>query len=107
MIDFSMFQLVSILSAAQSQRDAALAQKIYDRIRSVFGNDEQMFVSSTILLSNTYALSGDLHTASKMRMHMNQTGLKKEAGVSTTIVDGKIHVNNFGKKKKKSFRLFF
>lgn len=97
---------MSILSAARNQRDAALAQKIYDRIRLVFGNDETILVSSMILLSNTYALSGDLPTASKMRIQMNRTGLKKEAGVSTTIVDGQIHVNCSGEKKRKSSQLF-
>ncbi|CAF1225710.1 unnamed protein product [Didymodactylos carnosus] len=54
-------------------------------------HDQQDYVTSTtVLLANTYTLGGDWSTASDIRMKMNQSGMKKMAGLSWTVVDGKI-----------------
>jgi hypothetical protein len=96
---------VSILSAARYQRNPSLAQKIYDRIEPYLNDQEMYATSATILLANTYALSGDLTTASTIRMKMNQSGLKKLAGLSWTFFNGKLVVSR--EKKKHQFKICF
>lgn len=91
---------VAILSAARNQRNPLLAQKIYDRIQPYLKDQEIYETSATVLLANTYALAGDLTTASMIRMKMNQSGLKKLPGLSWTVVNGKIVVNRKRKKSK-------
>ncbi len=91
---------VSILSAARNQRNPLLAQKIYDRIQPYLKDQKIYATSATVLLANTYALAGDLTTASMIRMKMNQSGLKKLAGLSWTVVNGKIVVSRKRKKKQ-------
>jgi hypothetical protein len=91
---------VSILSAARNQRNPLLAQNIYDRIQPYLKDEKIYETSATVLLANTYALAGDSTTASMIRMKMNQSGLKKLAGLSWTIVNGKIVVSRKRKKSK-------
>ena len=100
---------MSILSAARNQRNPLLAQKIYDRIQPYLKDEKIYAISAPVLLANTYALAGDLKTASINRMKMTQSGLKKLAGLSWTVVNGKIVVST--KKKNKAYinykKLFF
>ncbi|CAF1295049.1 unnamed protein product [Didymodactylos carnosus] len=85
---YSMY--MSILSAARNQRNPSLAQKIFDRIQPHFHNQQDYSTSAAVLLANTYALSGDWSAASDIRMKMNQSGMRKMAGLSWTVVDEKI-----------------
>ncbi|CAF1176710.1 unnamed protein product [Didymodactylos carnosus] len=85
---YSMY--MAILSAARNQRNPSLAQKIFDHIQAHF-HDQQYYVTpAAVLLANTYALSGHWSTASDIRMKINQSGMKKMAGLSWTVIDGKI-----------------
>ena len=101
---------MSILSAARNQRNPLLAQKIYDRIQPYLNDEKNYATSATVLLANTYALAGDLTTASMIRTQMNQSGWKKLAGLSWTVVNGKVVVSLKKEKlvtRKKMFCLFF
>ena len=75
---------MAILSAARNQRNASLAQKIFDRIRFHFPDDKDALVSATVLLANTYALSNDSSMAFDLRMKLNKSGMKK---VSWSFID--------------------
>lgn len=89
-----------MLSAARNQRNVPLAQKIFDRIRSLFSDDEKSRISATILLCNTYALSGDVSRASDLRIEMDQSSLRKTPGLSMTVIDGQIHVSRMNVEKR-------
>jgi hypothetical protein len=84
---------VSILSAARNQRDASLAQKIFDRIQSHFPDCKDGLVSATVLLANTYALSNDTSMAFNLRTKLTKSGMKKVPGLASTVVKGKIFVS--------------
>jgi hypothetical protein len=103
---YSFSNSVSILSAARNQRNPSLAQKMFDRIEPYLNNQETYMTSATVLLANTYALAGDPRTASMIRMKMNQSGLKKLAGLSWTVVNGKIVVSREHEKKLEFEELF-
>ncbi|CAF1274193.1 unnamed protein product, partial [Adineta ricciae] len=85
---YSMY--MSFLSAARNQRDPLLAQKMFDRIEPYLKDQDIYATSAQVLLANTYALAGDSATASTIRTKMNQSGLKKLAGLSWTVVNGKV-----------------
>ncbi|CAF1259146.1 unnamed protein product [Adineta steineri] len=86
---YSMY--MSILSAARNRRNSLLAQKMYNRIEPYLKDQEIYATSAKVLLANTYALAGDLTTVSNIRMKMNQSGLKKLAGLSWTVVKFRVH----------------
>ena len=95
---------MALLSAARNQRNALLSQKVFDRIKNYFPNDKDYLVSATILLANTYAVNNNFEIASNIRNELNQSGMKKVIGFSSTVVNGKIVVslsesNNFNKIK--------
>ncbi|CAF1237394.1 unnamed protein product [Adineta ricciae] len=89
---YSMY--MSFLSAARNQRDPLLAQRMYDRIEPYLKDQEVYATSAQVLLANTYALAGDSATASTIRTKMNQSGLKRLAGLSWTVVNGKVTQSN-------------
>ena len=84
---------VPVLSSARNQRNPGLAQRIFDRIAPEFEGQPRYKASATVLLANTYALSGDLAKASHIRSRMNQSGLRKVPGLAWTVVDGKVVVS--------------
>jgi len=86
-----------MLSGARNEKNADLSQKIFDRIRLLFFNDKSYLSSATVLLANTYGLSGDFARTSELRMKMSQSGMKKLPGRSSTMVNGKVvhfHAND-------------
>ena len=60
-----------MLSGARNERNAYLSQKIFDRIRLLFSHDESSLASATVLLANTYGLTGDFPRTSELRTEMN------------------------------------
>ena len=84
---------MAILSGARNKRNTFLAQKLFDRFQILFHNDKNCLISATILLGNTYAMCGDFSMASDIRLRLNQSGLRKMAGLSTTVVNGQIVVS--------------
>ncbi|CAF1237191.1 unnamed protein product [Adineta steineri] len=87
---YSMY--MSILSAARNQRNPILAQKMYDRIEPYLKDQKIYATSAKVLLANTYVLAGNLTTASNIRMKINQSGLKRLAGLSWSVV--KLHAHD-------------
>ncbi|CAF1215326.1 unnamed protein product, partial [Didymodactylos carnosus] len=81
---------MSILSAARNQKNPALSQKIFDRMQSHFSDVQDCLLSARVLLANTYALSGNKSMASKIRMKLNESNLRKMTGLSWTVVGGKV-----------------
>lgn len=101
-----MIDLVTMLSAARNQKNAYLSQTMFDRIRLLFSDDESVLSSATVLLANTYGLTGNLTRTSELRMEMHQSKLKKVPGRSSTMVNGKIVVGlnkSIGDLKKEVF----
>jgi hypothetical protein len=84
---------VAILSAARNQRNASLAQNIFDRIQFHFHDCKDNLVAATVLLANTYALSNDTSMAFDLRTKLTKSGMKKVPGLSSTVVKGKIFVS--------------
>ena len=68
-----------------------------------FSNSTESITAATVLLANTYASSGDVRTASDIRHDLNQSGIKKKAGLSWSSVNGKLYVIKF---KISNFNLF-
>lgn len=81
-----------MLSAARNQKDPALSQKYFDRIEQLFPEMKDYLLSAIVLLANTYASAGNLTKAAELRGKIGQSGRKKTAGLSWTMVDGKIRV---------------
>ena len=96
---FGMIDQVAMLSGARNGKNTYLSQKIFDRIRLLFPHNENRLSSATVLLANTYGLTGDFTRTSELRMEMSQSKLKKVPGRSSTIVDGKLVVRPVKKKK--------
>ena len=69
------------------KKNAYLSQKIFDRIRLLFSYNEAHLSSATVLLANTYGLTGDFTRTSELRMEMSESKLKKVPGRSSTIVN--------------------
>ncbi len=84
---------MAILSAARNQRNASLAQKIFNRIQFHFPDCKNDLVSATVLLANTYALSNDSSMAFDLRTKLTKSGMKKVPGLCSTVVKGKIFVS--------------
>ncbi|CAF1317799.1 unnamed protein product [Rotaria sordida] len=81
---------MSMLSSARNAKNALLSQKIFDRIQSNFSNVENCITPATVLLANTYALSGNKSMASIIRTKLSQTITKKVVGCSWTVVNRKV-----------------
>lgn len=86
-----------MLSGARNQKNPSLSQKYFDRIEKLFPKMNNDLLSATVLLANTYASTGDFTKATELRMKIGQSGIKKKAGLSWTVVNGKIVVRNISK----------
>lgn len=89
-----------MLSAARSDRNVTLAKSVFDRIQNYFPENKDCLTSAAVLLANTYALSGDMSTASSIRMKLCQTGMKRKGGISSTVHSGNIVVSETHPSKK-------
>ena len=94
-----MIDQVAMLSSARNEKNACLSQKIFERVRLLFLDDEDLLSSTTVLLTNTYGSSGDFIRTSELRMEMRPSNLKKVPGRSSTIVNGKLVVRLVKKTK--------
>ena len=88
------FSQVSLLSGARNARNSSLAEQMNHRIRELFPDFKRCLVSASVLLANTLASSGELDKASSVRWTLSQSGEREEAGLSWTIVNGQLVVNN-------------
>ncbi|UJR24156.1 hypothetical protein I4U23_027122 [Adineta vaga] len=81
---------MSLLSGVRNRNDALLAREITNQIRERFQNVDEHLLPASILLTNTLASSGELQEASQIRWKLNQSGAKKQVGLSWTEVNGEI-----------------
>ncbi|CAF3828800.1 unnamed protein product [Rotaria sordida] len=77
-------------SIPMSARNTSLSRKIFDRIQSNFSDVQSCLTSVTVLLADTYALSGNKLIASNIRTKLSQSSMKKAVGYSWTVISGKI-----------------
>ena len=69
----SVFNVVALLSGARNHRQADLAQKLYDRMRSLFPDHKSNLIAASILVSNIYSSLGDYEQSKEIRRSSNQT----------------------------------
>lgn len=83
---------MSLLSGARNRRDIHLARQTAQRIKELNFSVNEYYLAASTLLTNTLASSGEIEDASQVRLEMNQSGLKKRAGVSWTEINDEIVV---------------
>ena len=93
MIHFSANLLVSMLSGTRNRHNIDLSEKIFDRMTELFTGMKQSFASARVLLANTYGSNGDFSRSSNIRKEMDELGLKKQMGISKTVINGEIRVS--------------
>ena len=86
-----------MLSGARKQKNSALSEKYFDRIEKLFPEMREYHLTASVLLANTYASTGNFTKAAELRMKIGRMNLKKTAGLSWTIVNGKIAVRIINK----------
>ncbi|CAF4979417.1 unnamed protein product, partial [Rotaria sp. Silwood1] len=81
---------MALLSGIRNVKNSVLSQKIYDHMKKIFPDITDPLTSAMVLLANTYASSGDIEMASKIKREMIKSGKKKKIGVSWTVINGQI-----------------
>ena len=84
---------MALLSGARNGRHSHLAQQVFDRMKKNFPQSKDVLTSGLILLANVYGSIGDMNRASDLRIQLQNSGFKKEAGISLTVVNGEIYVS--------------
>lgn len=92
---------MALLSGARNNRNASLAEQVFNRMESLFPSNKLLQTSARILLANTMASSRDFFRSHQLRKKILETGGKKTAGLSWTVIDGKIEVRNDEEKNLK------
>ncbi len=85
--------LVAMLSGARNQTNTHLAQQLFDGMKKRFPQLTNSLTSASILLSNVYAASGEVDKASNIRLQLHRSGVKKQIGLSKTVINGQIFVS--------------
>ncbi|CAF3542705.1 unnamed protein product [Rotaria socialis] len=82
---------MAVLSGARNHRNSRLAEKIYNRMKSLFPDEKQSLISGTILLSNIYSSLGLSEQASDIRSYQrHELGAKAKPGMSWTEIGGEL-----------------
>jgi hypothetical protein len=82
-----------MLSGARTQRETALSQRLYDRMRALFPNQKPDLIAASVLLSNTYSSVGDEQKSQEVRIdRLKQFGSRMRLGLSWTEVNGELVV---------------
>lgn len=90
--------LVTLLSGARNVKDRGVAEMAYGQLKKLFPRSPQPLVSAAVLLSNVYASMGDEEQASDVRANLNEPGVKKQIGITRTMVQGKVYVSITGSR---------
>ena len=87
--------VVAMLSGTRNHHQSDLAQRLYDRMKSLFPEHKFYLISASILLSNTYSSIGDYQQADEVRTkRIEQVGNKVKPGLTWTEVNGELVVND-------------
>lgn len=84
---------MALLSGARTQKNSALAQQLFARMTKHFPHKDQYWMSASVLLANTYAASGDSDKSTDLKLDTYNSGVKKQVGVSWTVVNGQFYVS--------------
>ena len=85
---------MTILSGARNQRNTALGEKIFEKLKKNFPERQHRMVAASILLANTYSSAKDYERSSDIQEHWrNLFQTKREIGTSWTEVNGEISVS--------------
>lgn len=83
---------MTILSGTRNHRNVFLAEKFFRRFQKIFSNEKDALSAATVLLANTYGLSGDFHQLKILRDEMNRSKLGKTISISSTVYQGELIV---------------
>ena len=88
------FIVVALLSGARNEKNTDLAEEVFEQMRRLFPELTNPLIAASVLLSNTFASSGNIERATEMRMKVNPAGAKKKIGLSWTVVNGQFYVSD-------------
>jgi hypothetical protein len=83
---------VALLSGARNEKNSHLSQEIYDRMKKLFPQSDDLLTSASTLLANVYGSIGDIDRASDIRTQLNKSNAKKKIGLSWTVINGQLYV---------------
>ena len=85
---------MAVLSGARNHKNSQLAEEIYNRMKKLFPQLQDLWLSASILVANTYSLLVDMGKATDIKSELAQLGLKRRSGLSwTTTSNGKYYVS--------------
>ena len=83
---------MALLSGTRNDKNSLLGQKVYDRMPKLFPQSKDLITSAASLLANIYASTGDLDRSFDIRHQMHRSGLKKKSALSSTVINGQVHI---------------
>jgi hypothetical protein len=87
------FIVVALLSGARNEKNVNLAEEVFEQMTRLFPGLPNSLIAASVLLSNTFASSGNIERATEMRMKFNPAGAKKKTGLSWTVINGLFYVS--------------
>ena len=91
-VDGLIFISVALLSGARNHLNSRLSKEVYDRMKVLFRESDNVVVSAAVLLANVYGSLGRIEEASSVRKELSKLDTKKPVGVTWTAPDGKLAV---------------
>jgi pentatricopeptide repeat protein len=79
--------LKALLGGCRIHGDVETAKRVYDQLRAIVPSDASVYV----LMGNIHSGKGDMRKAQQVRKEIEAKGLKKRAGMSQIVVEGKQH----------------
>jgi len=84
---------VALLSGARNEKNSSLAELVFDRMEQLFPDLPKSLASASVLLANVYTAVGEFEKASNIRKKLIESDVKKQIGLSWTVINGRIHVS--------------
>ncbi|CAF5069161.1 unnamed protein product, partial [Rotaria magnacalcarata] len=83
----------ALLAGARNAKNNQISQKVFNRMKKLFPDLTDPITAATILLANSYASSGEIDMASKLRQELVKSRRKKQVGLSWTLINGRVIVS--------------
>ncbi|CAF2070889.1 unnamed protein product [Rotaria magnacalcarata] len=81
---------MALLAGARNAKNNQISQKVFNRMKKLFPDLTDPITAATILLANSYASSGEIDMASKLRQELVKSRRKKQVGLSWTLINGRV-----------------
>ncbi|CAF4748440.1 unnamed protein product [Rotaria socialis] len=81
---------LALLAGARNAKNNQICQNVFNRMKKLFPDLTDPITAATILLANSYASSGEIDMASKLRQELAKLSRKKQAGISWTLINGQV-----------------